>query len=198
MDTIFEFIRRTFKKGKVTVNPNKDLEKLQERDNEFINQDLENLQDCSDDFINEELRKLSEIEATGSLKPSEEEREDLLLYERMSRNFTTEEAKKKATKREQYAANFRKKVTETPSPFKENQWVRLKTSSLPRIPDGSEGVILDVLSPDFDLYIEKDIVRYKYLLEVHAEDPETSQIIGSAVWTVDEDQLEATAEKNWI
>ena len=31
---------------------------------------------------------------------------------------------------------------------------------------------------------------HKYLLEVHAEDPETSQIIGSAVWTVTDDQLE--------
>ena len=180
MDTIFEAIRGVLKK--VTVNPNQDLEKLQ---------------DCSDEFINQELRNLTEIENGRPLKPSEEEREGLLLYESMSRRFhatfNTKEAKEEAAKLEQYAVNFRKKVTETPSPFKEGQWVRLKTSTLQGIPDGSEGVILDVLSPDFDLYIEEDIVRYKYLLEVHAEDPETFQIIGSAAWTVDEDQLEATA-----
>ena len=167
---------------KATVNPNQDLEKLQ---------------GCSDDFINQELRKLTEIENGRPLKPNEEEREGILLYKSMSRRFhatfNTTEAKDEAAKLEQYAGNFRKKVTETPSPFKESQWVRIKTSTLQGIPDGSEGVILDVLSPDFDLYIEEDIVRYKYLLEVHAEDSETFQIIGSAAWTVDEDQLEATA-----
>ena len=111
MDPIFEFIDRALKK--VTVNPN---------------QDLENLQDYSDDFINQELRKLSEIENVRPLKPSEEEREGILLYESMSRRFNatfnTKEAKDEAAKREQYAVNFRKKVTETPSPFKEGQWVR--------------------------------------------------------------------------
>ena len=87
---------------------------------------------------------------------------------------------------------------ETPSRFKEDQWVRLKISTLQGIPDGSEGFILEVLLPDSHLYIEKGIFMYRYLLEVHAEDPKTSQIIGSAAWIVDEDQLEATAVKGWI
>ena len=75
----------------------------------------------------------------------------MLLVEEMRRSFTLEEARNEAAKREHYAVNFRKKVTENPSPFKENQWVRLKTGTLALIPDGSEGVILDVLSPDFKL-----------------------------------------------
>ena len=145
MDTIFEFISRALKKD--TVNPNQDLENLQECNDEFINQDLENLQDCSDDFINEELRKLSEIEAKRLLKPSEEEREGILLYEMMSRR--PKEARNEAAKLEQDSCHYRKKLAENPSTFKENQWVRLKTSSLLRIPDGSEGVILEVLLPDF-------------------------------------------------
>ena len=185
MDTIFEFIRRAFKK--VTVNPNQEM-------TANLKQDLEKLQDCSDDFINQELRELSEIEGTRPLTPSEEEREGILLYERMSRRFNTKEAKDKAAKLEQDSCHYRKKLAETPSPFKEDQWVRLKTSTLQGIPDGSEGVILDVFLPDIDLYIEKGIFMYKYLLEVHAKHPEfPSRIIGSAVWTVYEDQLEATA-----
>jgi hypothetical protein len=144
-----ESIRRAFKKD--TVNPNKDLENLQECNDEFINQDLENLQDCSDDFINEELRKLSEIEAKRLLKPSEEEKEGILLYEMMSRRLYTKEARNEAAKLEQDSCHYRKRLAENPSTFKENQWVRLKTSSLTRIPDGSEGVILEVLLPDFQL-----------------------------------------------
>ena len=73
MDTIFEFIDRALKK--VTANPNPNLEKLQ---------------DCRDEFINHELRKLTEIENGRPLKPSEEEREGILLYERMSPRSNTE------------------------------------------------------------------------------------------------------------
>ena len=62
MDTIFESIRGVLKK--VTVNPNQDLEKLQ---------------DCSDDFITQELRKLTEIENGRPLKFSEKEREYTLV-----------------------------------------------------------------------------------------------------------------------
>ena len=75
--------------------------------------------------------------------------------------------------------------------MKEDQWVRLKTSTVPRIPDGSEGVILEIFPPDFDLYLENDTFMYEYMLEIHAKHPETSQIINSAVPIVDEDQLEA-------
>ena len=81
MDTIFESLRHALKR--VTVNPNQDLEKLQERDNEFINQ---------------ELRTLSEIESQRPLKPSEEKREIMLLAEKMGRKYNTEEARNKAAK----------------------------------------------------------------------------------------------------
>jgi hypothetical protein len=71
----------------------------------------------------------------------------MLLVEEMRRSFTLKEAKSEAAKREQYAVNFRKKVTENPSSFKKNQWIRLKTGTLSLIPNGSEGVILEVLFP---------------------------------------------------
>ena len=135
MDTIFESLRRALKR--VTVNPNQDLENLEERDNEFINQ---------------ELRTLSEIETKRSLEPNEEERE---VIEKMSRKYNTQEARNEAAKRQQYADNYRKRLLETPNKFKEGQWVRFKTSTVPRIPAGSKGVILEVLSPDYNLYLEK-------------------------------------------
>ena len=62
MNIIFEFIDRAFKK--VTVNPN---------------QNLENVQDCNDGFITQELRKLTEIENGRPLKFSEKEREYTLV-----------------------------------------------------------------------------------------------------------------------
>ena len=68
MDTIFESIRRAFKK--VTVNPN---------------QDLENVQDCNDGFITQELRKLTEIENGRPLKFSEKEREYTLVWKAESK-----------------------------------------------------------------------------------------------------------------
>ena len=174
MDTIFESLHRALKR--VTVNPNQDLEKLKERDNEFINH---------------ELRTLSEIETERSLEPNEEEKEVMLLTEQISRKYNTEEARNKAAKLEQDSYNYEKKLAETPSKFKEDQWVRLKTITVPRIPDGSEGVILEIFPPDFDLYLENDTYMYEYMLEIHGKHPETSQIIGSAVLIVDEDQLEA-------
>ena len=100
MDTIFESLRHALKR--VTVNPNQDLEKLQERDNEFINQ---------------ELRTLSEIESQRPLEPSEEKREIMLLAEKMGRKYNTEETINKAAKLEQDSYNYEKKLAETPSKF---------------------------------------------------------------------------------
>ena len=164
------------------------------------NQDLEKLQDCSDDFISQELRKLTEIENGRPLKPSEEERDNLLLYERMSRRFhatfNTKEAKTKAAKLEQDTKKFRKKLVETHSKFKEGQWVKLKTGTVTDVLAGTEGIVLDVFTPDFYLYIEKDIFRYEYMVEIHAKHPEfPSRIIYSGTPMVYEDQLEAAARR---
>ena len=173
MDTILKFIRGPFKKGKVTVNPNQDVEKVQK---------------LTDDQINQELQELDKEELT----PSEEEREDILLGERRKRwfnaEFNTKEAKERIAKEEQYSADLRERVAETPNPFQEYQKVRLKTSSFPKLSEGSEGVILDVLPPALD---ENGVVRYEYVLEAYPKHPETSQIMGISIWTVYDDQLEA-------
>lgn len=173
MDTILKFIRGPFKEGKVTVNPNQDVEKVQ---------------DYTDDQIKQELQELNKEELT----PSEEEREGMLLYERGRRSlkaeFSTKEAKERIAKEEQYSADLRKKVAETPSPFQEYQRVRLRASSFPELSESSEGVILDVLPPDLD---ENGVVRYEYVLEAYPKHPETSQIMGISIWTVYDDQLEA-------
>lgn len=167
---LLKLIPAPFKKGKVTVNPNEGVEKVQE---------------LTAAQINQELQELDKEELTSS----EDQREDMLLGERARRTrLSSKEAKEKATKWKEYTINFTEGVAKTPNPFQESQWVRLKTSTLLGIPDGSEGVILDVFPPHLD---ENGVVRYSYFLEVHAKDPETSRIIGSAAWTVDDDQLEA-------
>ena len=192
MDTIFESLRRVLKK--VTGNTNQEMT-INSNPEMTVNsdQDLEKLQE-----LNQELRRLREIESQRPLEPSEEDRRGMLLAEEISRRYNTKEMRDEAAKLEQDSEKYRKKIVETPNKFKEGQWVRFKTSTVPRIPAGLEGVILYVLSPDFDLYIEQDVFMHKYLLEVHGKDPETSQILGSAVPIVDEDKLEATARRNWI
>ena len=82
----------------------------------------------------------------------------------MSRRSNTEETRNEAAKLEQDNKKFRKKLAETPSKFKEGQWVKLKTGTVTDVFAGTEGIVLDVFTPDFDLYIEKEIFRYEYMV----------------------------------
>lgn len=190
MDTIFEFIGSAFKK--VTVNPNQEM-------TANPNQDLENLEERDIEFINQEMDRLNQIESQRPLTPSEDERMGMLLFEEIRRDYDTEESRNKAAKLEQDTNKFKKKLAETPSKFKEGQWVKLKTGTVTDVLAGTEGIVLDVFTPDFDLYIEKDIFMYDYMVEIHAKHPEfPSRIIYSGIPIVDEDQLEAAAKRNRV
>ena len=98
MDTIFESLRRVFKKvtgntnQEMTINSNQEMT-VNSNQEMTVNsdQDLEKLQECDNEFIKQELHRLSEIESQRPLEPKEEEREVMLLAEEINRRYNTKE-----------------------------------------------------------------------------------------------------------
>ena len=78
--------------------------------------------------------------------------------------------------------------------FEELDKVRLKVATGgmygATIPAGSEGFVMDVLSPDFERYRKTKSLLYRYEVKIEIWDLETFQIIVHDRVTVDEDEIE--------
>jgi hypothetical protein len=77
--------------------------------------------------------------------------------------------------------------------FNELDKVKLKTNAVGMvgiIPAGSEGFVMDILSPDFARYRKTKVVMYRYEVKIEIWDLETFKIILHDRVTVDEDEIE--------
>ena len=77
--------------------------------------------------------------------------------------------------------------------FDELDKVKLKTNAVGMvgiIPAGSEGFVMDILSPDFARYRKTKEVMYRYEVKIEIWDLETFKIILHDRVTVDEDEIE--------
>ena len=77
--------------------------------------------------------------------------------------------------------------------FNELDKVKLKTNAVGMvgiIPAGSEGFVMDILSPDFDRYRKTKVVMFRYEVKIEIWDLETFKIILHDRVTVDEDEIE--------
>ena len=92
------------------------------------------------------------------------------------------------------------------SKFKEIDPVRLKVNTGGMYGElifaGSEGFVMDVLSPDFDRYRRTRVLMYRYEVKIEIWDLETLKIIVHDRVTVDEDEIEGldmlTANKEFL
>ena len=90
--------------------------------------------------------------------------------------------------------------------FKEVDPVRLKVNTGGMYGElifaGSEGFVIDVLSPDFDRYRRTRVLMYRYEVKIEIWDLETFKIIVHDRVTVDEDEIEGldklTADKEFL
>jgi hypothetical protein len=77
--------------------------------------------------------------------------------------------------------------------FDELDKVKLKTNAVGMvgiIPAGSEGFVMDILSPDFARYRKTKVVMYRYEVKIEIWDLETFKIILHDRVTVDENEIE--------
>ena len=84
-------------------------------------------------------------------------------------------------------------MEETEPKFDELDKVKLKTNAVGMvgiIPAGSEGFVMDILSPDFARYRKTKVVMYRYEVKIEIWDLETFKIIMHDRVTVDENEIE--------
>ena len=83
-------------------------------------------------------------------------------------------------------------MEETEPKFDELDKVKLKTHAVGMvriIPAGSEGFVMDILAPDFDIYRKTKVLMYRYEVKIEIWDLETFKIILHDRVIVDENEI---------
>ena len=152
------------------------------------------------------LRQLNQ----ATQRTEEEEAELVLLREEV---FTRKEQELLDSYNSDESVSYRNDIEEMDqlmeevfSKFKEIDPVRLKVNTGGMYGElifaGSEGFVMDVLSPDFDRYRRTRVLMYRYEVKIEIWDLETLKIIVHDRVTVDEDEIEGldmlTANKEFL